>query len=92
MAGDEAESARAALEQEHVDLVLCDVVLPKGVSGLVFAETVQQHDPGIKVIFMSGYAPEAAKDSGILGSGRVMLNKPFHRHELAKVLRKALDN
>ena len=88
----EAESARAVLGHEQVDLVLCDVVLPRGVSGLEFAETVQRHDPDIKIIFMSGYAAEATKGSGALGSGRVLLNKPFHRRELAKVLREALDH
>ena len=92
IAAAEAESARAVLGQEQVDLVLCDVVLQGGVSGPEFAEAAQRHDPDIKVIFMSGYAAEATESNSILGLGRVLLNKPFRRGELAKVLREALDH
>lgn len=85
--------ARALLANaEQVDLVLCDVVLPGGVSGPEFAETAQKHYPDINIIFMSGYAAAATKSNSILASGGVLLNKPFPRAELAKVLREALDH
>ncbi len=89
----EAASAQALLANgTQVDLLLCDVVLPGGVSGPAFAEAAQQNAPDIKVVFMSGYAAEAAKSHSFMGSGGVLLNKPFQRAELAKVLRKALDH
>jgi hypothetical protein len=40
---------------------------------------------------MSGYPAEAAARNGFLGSDNVLLNKPFRRTELAKLVRKALD-
>ena len=87
----EAEGAQTVLEQEQVDLVLCDVVLPGGVSGPKLVETAQQRDPDMKVIFMSGYTAEAATKDIILASRNVLLNKPFGKVELAKVLYEALD-
>ena len=88
----EAASGRAVLEREaNIDLLLSDVVLPGGTSGPEFVEAARQIYPDLKVIFMSGYTAEADNPDGILGSDRVLLNKPFRRNQLAKVLRAALD-
>jgi PAS domain S-box-containing protein len=88
----EAKSAQAVLEQEQVDLVLCDVVLPGGVSGPQFIEAALQDNPDMNVIFMSGYTAEAVKNDSILSTGHVLLNKPIRKVELAKALREALDD
>jgi len=74
-----------------VDLVLSDVVLPGGTSGPAFAEEALRRYPRLKVIFISGYPAEAALRNGFLGSGKVLLSKPFRREELAKALREAFD-
>jgi FixJ family two-component response regulator len=60
-------------------------------SGPEFAEEFRAHAPGLPVIFMSGYPAEAAKRNGVLGSDKVLLNKPFRQHQLAEALRDALD-
>ena len=86
----EAESAQTLLEQEKIDLLLSDVVLPGGISGPEFAEAARQRNPDIKVIFMSGYPAEASKSHDILAPGSVLLNKPFRRSELAKVVSEML--
>ena len=75
----------------HVDLVLSDVVLPGGTSGPEFAEEARTLRPDLMVIFMSGYPAEAATRNGLLGPDTVLLNKPFHRRQLATALRTALD-
>jgi len=41
------------------------------------------------VIFMSGYPAEAATRNGFVGSGSVLLNKPFRRLQVAEALSKA---
>ena len=86
-----AAAAHKVLANERsVDLVLSDVVLPGGASGPEFAEEAHKTHPYLKVIFMSGYPAEAARRNGFLDSGRVLLNKPFEKHELAKAIRDAL--
>lgn len=88
----DAASARKALaEQEAIDIVLSDVVLPGEMSGLEFADEARAAQPGLRVIFMSGYAAEAAVQNGSLAPDNVLLNKPFERRQLATVLREQLD-
>ena len=86
-----AAAAHKVLAKERsVDLVLSDVVLPGGVSGPEFAEEARITHPELKIIYMSGYPAEAAKRNGFLGSGQVLLNKPFEKRELAKAIRDVL--
>ncbi|MCZ6819497.1 MAG: two-component system sensor histidine kinase/response regulator, partial [Calditrichaeota bacterium] len=73
-----------------VDLVLSDVVLPGGVSGPEFAERVWFTLPDLKFTFMSGYPADAARRVGFFASGQVLLNKPFHKRQLAMAIRKAI--
>ena len=73
------------------DLVLSDVVLPGGTSGPEFAEEARIAYPDLKIIFMSGYPAESANRNGFLGSDQVLLNKPFRKGELAKIVRDALS-
>jgi CheY-like chemotaxis protein len=72
------------------DLLLSDVVLPGGLSGPDLAKRVLELYPGLNIIFMSGYPADAPKLNDFLGSDKVLLSKPFSRHQLAKALREAL--
>jgi CheY-like chemotaxis protein len=73
-----------------VDLLLSDVILPGGMNGPAFCATAQQSHPGLKVIYMSGYAPKAVTERYDL-SGSQILTKPFTRAALAHALRHAFD-
>ena len=75
----------------RIDLVLSDVVLPGGVSGLELAEELCATHAGLPVILMSGYSAEVARREVRLGQDRVLLNKPFQLVQLAQALREALD-
>ena len=88
--GDAAAAEKTLSDGQAVDLVLSDVVLPGGTSGPEFAEQARTTHPDLKIIFMSGYPAESTKRNGILGSDKVLLNKPFQRQQLAKALREAL--
>ncbi len=88
----EVSEAREVLESgQEIDLLLSDVVLPGGASGPEYAIEAAARYPNLKIIFMSGYPTEAAKDNGLLGSGDVLLTKPFQISELATVVRSALN-
>ncbi len=86
---DEAEQMAA----EHggpLDLLLTDVVMP-GRNGRELYESLQSRQPGLKVLYMSGYTDKAVLRDGLLGEHAGMLQKPFGQHDLAAKVRQALD-
>ncbi|UVK90797.1 PAS domain-containing protein [Pseudomonas sp. B21-051] len=90
----EAADARAALpllESElRVDLLVTDVGLP-GMNGRQLAEIARQHRPGLKVLFMTGYAQKAAERQGFLEDGMDMVAKPFSIEVLANKIREMIN-
>ncbi|WP_085646782.1 MULTISPECIES: PAS domain-containing protein [unclassified Pseudomonas] len=86
----EAEDARSALplleSDMRVDLLVTDVGLP-GMNGRQLAEIARQHRPGLKVLFMTGYAQKAAERQGFLEDGMDMVAKPFSIEQLAVKIR-----
>jgi signal transduction histidine kinase len=86
-----ASEAWVAIEREKkVDIVLSDVVLPGGVSGFKFTEESSARMPELKVILMSGYAQESAENLADFSPGKILLDKPFTRKQLADVMWAAL--
>jgi PAS domain S-box-containing protein len=86
----EAEDAKGALpvleSDLRVDLLVTDVGLP-GMNGRQLAEIARQHRPGLKVLFMTGYAEIAAERQGFLEEGMDMVSKPFSIDLLANKIR-----
>jgi two-component system, cell cycle sensor histidine kinase and response regulator CckA len=74
----------------HVDLVITDVVMP-GMSGRDLGDRLALLRPGIPVVYISGFTDEDVIRRGMLKEGRPFLQKPFTPHELARVVREALD-
>ena len=88
---DDAGAALGFLERNpRPDLLLTDVVLPSGLNGPDLAKRALALYPGLKILLMSGYPADAAKNKGLLDSSEVLLNKPFSRIKIARALRKAL--
>ena len=80
-----------ALEQSGpFDLLLTDVVLAGGMSGVEVAREAQRRQPGIKIVFMSGYTENAVIHHGKLDAGVILLQKPFRRTDLAQKLAEAM--
>jgi signal transduction histidine kinase len=67
---------------ERIDLMISDVGLP-AMSGRELAETARLHRPNLPILFITGYAENAAIRSGFLGSNMSMVTKPFSLDELA---------
>lgn len=76
---------------ERPDLILTDVILPGGMTGVDVAKEAAKTGPGIPVIFMSGYTENSINHHGVLEDGVLLLNKPFRKSDLANMLRRALD-
>ncbi|MCC6071674.1 PAS domain S-box protein [Massilia sp. GCM10020059] len=90
----EAASAAEALEllheQDDIDLLLTDVVMPGGMSGRQLADAVQAFRPTLPILFTSGYTEGAMIHHGRLEPGVMLLNKPYRRAELAHKVAAAL--
>lgn len=91
----EAEDGHTALELSAmhagpIHLLMTDVVMP-GISGHELAQRISQSRPGIKILYMSGYADHAVVHHGILQSDAVLLQKPFNMASLASKLREILS-
>ncbi len=87
--GEEALQVSATME-EPVDLLLVDMVMP-GMNGLELAETLESDRPGIKVVFMSGYADSVIADRVTSGHEKNFLQKPLTPGTLVTKLREVLD-
>ncbi|HEV7928387.1 MAG TPA: ATP-binding protein [Verrucomicrobiae bacterium] len=80
-----------AQRRSEIDLLLTDMVMPEGMSGGQLAEQLQAQDPGLKVIYTSGYSPGmAGKDIALL-EGFNFLPKPYPPSRLAHMVRECLD-
>ena len=91
----EAAGGQEALRvlREHpgpIQLLLSDVIMPE-MNGREVAERVRERRPGIKVLFMSAYSPEAIAHDGLLEEGAPFLRKPFEIGPLLQAVRRALD-
>jgi DNA-binding NtrC family response regulator len=73
-----------------VDLVLTDIVMPGGMSGLDLAERLAAQRPSVRVLCMSGYAPDAAVFRGAGGARLPFLQKPFTPRGLCLKVREVL--
>ena len=87
-----AAEARAALAQhaEPLHLLITDIVMP-GLRGPDLAEIVRAERPGCKVLYMSGYAPEAVVRHGSIQPGRTFIGKPFSPAVFVRKVRAVLD-
>jgi CheY-like chemotaxis protein len=77
-------------DKPSLDLVLIDVVLPGAMNGRELASRLAELQPGLRVLFMSGYTENAIVHQGRLDGGVMLLGKPFSREQLARKVADAL--
>jgi two-component system, cell cycle sensor histidine kinase and response regulator CckA len=91
----EASSGVAALElfgktKPHVDLLLTDMVMPDGISGLQLAVKLKLQNPGLKVIYTTGYSSELMGKEFQINEGVNFLQKPYPPQKLIQTVRNGL--
>jgi CheY-like chemotaxis protein len=91
----EAASGAAAMElwdadKPQIDLLLTDMVMPDGVSGRQLAERLKADNPGLKVLYTSGYSTELLGKDLALKEGLNFLQKPYPQAKLVETVRNAL--
>jgi two-component system cell cycle sensor histidine kinase/response regulator CckA len=90
----EAASAREALQQaqdyaEEIHILITDVVMPE-MDGRALASSIGVTRRDMKVLYLSGYAPEAVIQPVQLERGIAFLPKPFTPEMLARKVREVL--
>ena len=75
--------ALSRLGDDQYDLLLADVVMP-GLDGIELARRAAKEQPGIRVMFITGFAAVALKARDQGPTGARVLSKPFHLKDLVR--------
>ena len=81
--------AHAGSRRGEIDLLLSDVVMPDA-DGPEVSRRISQLQPGLRVLFMSGYSEAAIAANGVLQPGAAFIQKPFSMADLTDRVRELL--
>ncbi|MBI5835105.1 MAG: PAS domain S-box protein [Armatimonadetes bacterium] len=84
-----AEECLACAEQEPIDVLFTDVVMP-GLNGRQLADQIRAIRPTVRVLMASGYARDVLGERAQLGPHDVFIQKPYELAELAAALQRVL--
>jgi signal transduction histidine kinase/CheY-like chemotaxis protein len=87
--GPEEALAWMAQHPGSMDLLLTDVVMPR-MSGPELATRIEAMCPGVRVVYMSGYAADASGHHSVFDFGAGFVQKPFTSEDLSRKIRDAL--
>ena len=90
-AGDGPSGLAILQSSRRIDLLVTDIGLP-GLNGRQLADAARLLRPKLKVLFMTGYAENAALASGFLEPGMTMITKPFAMETLATRMREIIED
>lgn len=90
-AGDGPAGLKILESDERVDLLITDMGLP-GLNGRQIADAARVRRRDLKVLFMTGYAENAALANGFLEPGMQMMTKPFAVDALAERVRQIFES
>jgi len=82
-----AEEGMQVLRRERFDLVLSDILLPGGKTGLDLARDIRKAFPGLALVLATGFSASAEE---ALRDGFLVIRKPYGRAQLAEALGKVL--
>ncbi|MGM0611863.1 MAG: PAS domain S-box protein [Thermodesulfobacteriota bacterium] len=86
----EAAVQLAAEYKGKIDLLITDVVMPE-MNGRDLALRVARSQPGLKILYMSGYTADVIAHHGVLDKGVQFIQKPLSVKDLAVKVREAIE-
>jgi DNA-binding NtrC family response regulator len=92
LTADSGEHAMTLIKNQTtpIDLLLTDVVAP-GMSGPMLADKLQEQQPDLKVLYMSGYDNTNVVQKYVVEKGHALLHKPFTGEELGRKVAELLN-
>ena len=90
-AADGPSALRIVESGARIDLMITDVGLPGGMNGRQVADAARQLRKDLRVLFITGYAENAAIGNGHLDHGMSILTKPFAMSTLGHKVREMLE-
>jgi signal transduction histidine kinase/CheY-like chemotaxis protein len=90
-AGDGPSALKVLESNRRIDLMITDVGLPGGMNGRQVADAARVLRKDLKVLFITGYAENAAVGNGHLDAGMEILAKPFAMSTLANKVREMIE-
>jgi two-component system cell cycle sensor histidine kinase/response regulator CckA len=90
IAGNGQEAVERFREHDDISLVLSDLVMPRK-NGREMLDEIKKIKPGIKAVFISGYAADVMHSKGILEKDIDFMTKPFLKADLLRKIRDMLD-
>ena len=91
-AGDGPAALRALQGAGEIALLVTDVGLPGGMNGRQLADAVRRSRPGLKTLFITGFAETAAVGNGTMEPGMEVMTKPFAMDALAAKIQAMIND
>ena len=90
-AGDGQIALKLLESEAAIDLLVTDVGLPGALNGRQVADAARAARPGLKVLFITGYAESAVIEGGRLEAGMELVTKPFTMEGLGERIKAMLE-
>ena len=92
----QAKDGKSALEviaqHPYIDLVITDVIMPGGMSGVELAQHIRQQHAAIKIAYSSGFPADALAEKSATPIDGPVLRKPYLRTEFAATVHAAMNS
>jgi two-component system cell cycle sensor histidine kinase/response regulator CckA len=75
----------------RIDLLVTDMVMPRGLSGAALARVLQSRDHNLRTLYTSGYSSDVVREDLRLTHGVNFLRKPYDPPTLLKAVKVCLD-
>lgn len=86
------EALAELTNQEDIEVLITDIVMPGGMSGRELAEKALAQCPQLKILYTSGYSENAVMNNGRLDPGVELLSKPYTRQQLASKVQQVIKD
>ncbi len=84
------EQAQEILTSKIIDLVVTDIKMPQGISGVELLKWIKESDMKMPVLITTGFPTLDTAIEALKNGAQDYLTKPFHLEEIAEKIRRAL--